>query len=282
MLVMRGDKNVYSLLLTFVHASVKRWYLLIIYLFIWDTQWEKVLSGHMLIVKLQISQRICYRTLIYTCKLTRSTLFRDSVSGQRILWSDCVVSHTDLDIIFVCLSWGSTRLSTIAQSCNDVLMLRWKNMSFYVSPHCVTMPQILWQAPRPTSLNISNRSEDHYPWWWKENACLLSKLKLFHYGRKNHCKTLRSGTFWRGWRRFPLHLCRWAYLAKLKNKEKNISETSSGNIFKILVTVLLVSFQQPSDNMVLWLYWYPCQVSTLFTCFLYITMMRTLKNDGIL
>ena len=106
-----------------------------------------------------------------------------------------------------------------------------------------------------------------------QRECLLSfsnsKPKFFHPIRTNTATLCGLG---------------WDILEKLawitstalsldifrKSKIKNfITETSSGKIFKILVTVLLISFKQPSISTVLLI---PPISSTLFTCFLYITM----------
>ena len=84
--------------------------------------------------------------------------------------------------------------------------------------------------PYPTSLDVSNRSGDHLPRWWKENACLLfrsGKLKFFHSSRTNTVE-FADWNSWRSRRRLPLQLCRWTYFAKLKIKKENIPETSSG------------------------------------------------------
>ena len=89
---------------------------------------------------------------------------------------------------------------------------------------------------------------------------------------EKHCKTLQAGTFWRSQRRFLLQRCRWTYFAVKKSKlyPRDIER----KLFKILVTVLLVSFKQPSNNTVLWLL-----IPVSNTLFFYITMGRLTDAD---
>ena len=57
-----------------------------------------------------------------------------------------------------------------------------------------------------------------------------------------------------------------------------IPEISSGKILTILVTVLLVSFKQPSNNKI-WLL-YQCFLPAFFTSQWYEWQLQTLKNNG--
>ena len=126
---------------------------------------------------------------------------------------------------------------------------KWGWVGILSHPSQRTPAHLMW--PHLTSLKVGNCPGDHFPWQWKENACLLfrsNKLKFFLPSRTNTASLCWLGHFREFYVDYLYSIVAGQILQSYKIKNF-FPETSRRKVLKILVTVLLVSFKQRSSMM---------------------------------